>query len=100
MPEIALDVHPEAALEVEAGLLWYRERSRRAAERFLSEIERAIGLIVETPNRWAIYLYGTRRYVLLKYPYSIIYRASPDLITLYAFAHAKRRPGYWKGRLG
>ncbi len=82
MPEIVLDVHPAASLEAEAGLLWYRERSVRAAERFLSEIERVVGLIVEAPNRWPRYLHGTQRYVFLKYPYSIIYRAAPGRITI------------------
>ena len=99
MPLPALDGHPDAGTEAVAGALWYRERSVRAAERFIAELERAIDLIVEAPNRWPEYLHGTRRCVLLKFPYSIIYRASEARITIFAFAHAKRRPGYWKDRL-
>jgi plasmid stabilization system protein ParE len=97
--QLVLDVHPDAGAEAEAGVLWYRERSIRAAERFLAELDRAVDLIIEAPNRWPKYLHGTRRYVLLKFPYSVIYRASETQITIYAFAHAKRRPGYWKERL-
>jgi plasmid stabilization system protein ParE len=99
MPQPVLDVHPDAGAEAEAGVLWYRERSTKVAERFLAELERAVDLIIETPRRWPKYLHGTRRYVLLKFPYSIIYRPSEARITICAVAHAKRRPGYWKERL-
>ena len=46
-----------------------------------------------------IHLHGTRRYLLCKLPYSIIHQASGNLVRIYAVAHVKRRPGYWKDRL-
>lgn len=99
MPPSELDVHPEALLEADAGLAWYLGRSRGAGERFYTELERAIDLILSAPLRWAVYLHGTRRYVLYKFPYSVIYRPVGEQVLVYAFAHAKRRPGYWKARL-
>ena len=38
-----LRVHPVALDEAEAAIDWYAQRSRRAAEMFLDELERAIG---------------------------------------------------------
>lgn len=32
------------------------------------------------------------------FPYQIVYQISPDEILIIAFAHAKRRPGYWRPR--
>jgi hypothetical protein len=71
MPAGEFEIHPEALLEADADLGWYLERSRAAAERFFSEVERAIELILESPDRWPSYLYGTRRYVLYGFPYLI-----------------------------
>lgn len=99
MPRADLEIHPDALLEAEAGVAWYLERSRGAAEHFLAELERAIDLILEAPDRWPPYFRDTRRYVLYKFPYSVIYRASGTLVRIYALAHARRRPGYWKERL-
>jgi toxin ParE1/3/4 len=42
---------------------------------------------------------SARRCVLKKPPYSIIYTETDDEIRVWAFAHHKRRPGYWKKRL-
>lgn len=43
---------------------------------------------------------GFRQYILPDYPYSLIYRDEPGLIRVVAVAHQKRRPGYWKRRIG
>ena len=40
-----------------------------------------------------------RELVLTRLPYRIVYRESTDDIRIYAFAHHKRRTGYWKSRL-
>jgi hypothetical protein len=49
------------------------------------------------PDMLRIYT-GTRRYLLKRYPYAVIYRELDDLIWVVAVAHGKRRPGYWKSR--
>jgi plasmid stabilization system protein ParE len=94
-----LEVHPEALLEADAGLVWYLERSRGAGEFFHAELERAIDAILRTPLRSPPYLRGMRRYLLYKFPYSVVYQPVGERVLVYAFAHAKRRPGYWKTRL-
>jgi toxin ParE1/3/4 len=99
MPRADLEIHPDALLEAEAGVTWYLERSRGAAEHFLAELERALEAILEAPDRWPPYYRDTRRYVLYKFPYSVIYRAFGTVVRIYALAHARRRPGYWKERL-
>jgi len=40
----------------------------------------------------------TRRILLRRFPYQIVYRLKPDGIVVVAVAHLKRRPGYWKSR--
>lgn len=54
--------------------------------------------IVEAPDRWPMYTHGTRRYLLRRFPFSVVYRVSGIAITVVAVVHGKRRPGYWKSR--
>jgi len=61
MPRADLEIHPDALLEAEAGVLWYLERSGGAAEHFFANLERALEIIVEAPERWPPYLLDTRR---------------------------------------
>ena len=42
--------HPEAAAEIEAGVAWYAARSRKVAEQFLAELDRALTIILESPR--------------------------------------------------
>lgn len=99
MPVPSLELHPDALEDALAGYAWYLERSVRVADAFFTELERALELIRTAPESWPAYLFGARHYVLRKYPYSIVYKAARGSSVVYAFAPAKRRPGYWKDRL-
>jgi hypothetical protein len=39
-----------------------------------------------------------RRFLLQRFPYAIAYQAHPDLTTVLAIVHGRRRPLYWVGR--
>ena len=100
MPAPSLEFHPAVREDALAGYGWYLERSQRVADGFLAEVERGLRLIAADPESWPPHVLGARRCVLRKYPYSIVYKAGGDSIVIYALVHAKRRPDYWKGRLG
>jgi len=93
-----LRVHSDAEKDLVQGRDWYASRSLIAAERFLIEVELALDLVRETPERWPLFRVGMRRYVMPAFPYSIVYRVTPDAIDIYAVAHAKRRILYWRRR--
>ena len=42
---------------------------------------------------------GIRRIFVDRFPYSIVFVQRDDEIEVLAFAHRKRRPGYWRNRL-
>jgi plasmid stabilization system protein ParE len=92
-------VAPEAWSEFEAADDWYLSRSFDASLEFLSAVDAALKRISEAPQRWPKYLHGTRRFVLHRFPFSVIYLDDPDLVTIIAVAHSKRKPGYWKHRI-
>ncbi len=66
--------HPGAIDEARAAAQWYRERNASAADAFLSELDRAVEKISETPDTWPLYAGGTRRLLLRRFPFSVIYR--------------------------
>jgi hypothetical protein len=39
-----------------------------------------------------------RRFLLQRFPYAIAYQVHPDLTTVLAIVHGRRRPLYWVGR--
>ena len=95
----ALEYVEEALEEAEAAARWYGERSVSAAAGFSEEIDAAEVAITDFPDAWPPFDHGTRRYLLRRYPFSIIYRVETHRILILAVAHAQRRPGYWKPRI-
>jgi toxin ParE1/3/4 len=85
--------------EVEAADDWYFSRSLDASVAFLSDLQAALENISQTPRRRPKYLHGTRRLVMQRFPFSVVYLDEPDLVIIVAVAHSKRRPGYWKDRV-
>ena len=99
IPARQIDVHPEAVVEARAATKWYRERSYSAANGFLAEIDLAIEKISRSPEMWPLYFQGTRRFLLHRFPFSVVYREVSGSIQIVAIAHAKRKPGYWISRI-
>jgi plasmid stabilization system protein ParE len=91
-------VHPEVWLEIEAGDDWYLERSVDASAGFIVAVSEAFDTISLAPKRWPKHLHGTQRFVLHRFPFSIIYLDDSDVVSIVAVAHGKRKPGYWKTR--
>jgi plasmid stabilization system protein ParE len=98
MPQFAVEVHPLAADEAEAAERWYRERNETAAGRFRRELDSAVDRIAERPDAGAPYLGNSRRILLRRFPFFIVYRLRQTGIEVIAVAHARRRPGYWRQR--
>jgi plasmid stabilization system protein ParE len=93
-----LELHPDAVAEAAGARLWYAARSTAASRAFIRELDRAMDRILESPDLWPEYLHGTRRYLLRRFPFSVVYRCSAAVILVVAIAHAKRKPGYWRRR--
>ncbi|HEX3584080.1 MAG TPA: type II toxin-antitoxin system RelE/ParE family toxin [Thermoanaerobaculia bacterium] len=90
--------HPEARLELLKQKEWYRERSVSAAAGFERQFDLAISRILEGPERYPITRRGRRRFVMLDYPFDVIYRIQEHEIQIMAVAHHRRRPDYWLRR--
>ncbi|SRR5579862_4441239 len=100
MPKGSIEFHQAAAADYEAAFEWYLQRSPDAASEFAAEVDRALAQILLAPARWASGPFQTRRFLLRRFPFLIIFREfSSDKIQVLAIAHTSRRPQYWKTRL-
>jgi plasmid stabilization system protein ParE len=75
MPAPRLRYLGEARREVDEAFDWYLARSRQAAEAFVRELEHAAILIAESPGVWPRYERESRRYVLRRFPFDLIYES-------------------------
>lgn len=91
--------HPAAVEEAEGALVWYAERSSRAAGRFLKLLAHTIEEVSRSPQRFQPFQSGTRRVLLQHFPFQVVFRERGDQVEIIAIAHGKRRPGYWRKRL-
>jgi plasmid stabilization system protein ParE len=94
-----VEYHQGASADVKSAVTWYRKRSRKAALDFIEELRRAADTICAAPERWPIGKNNTRRFLLWRFPFSIIYSEQASIVTIWAVAHGSRRPEYWANRL-
>lgn len=92
-------IHPDAESEFEAAADFYDEREEALGDEFSEEVFATIDRILQFPDSWPRSSYRTRRCLCNRFPYSVIHRHTDTEITIYAVAHQKRKPGYWKERL-
>ena len=91
-------LHPEAADELRVAVSWYANRSPRAARVFLTELERTLLRVSSFPQQFPAFTPKTRRAVLRRFPFVIVFRHNDEGIDIIAIAHSRRRPGYWRDR--
>ena len=94
-----LRVHPEARAEARRAFEWYWHEKESAALGFVAELKDAYLGIQKAGTICPPYLLGTRRKLLNRYPYSVVFREFSEDVEILAVANAKRRPGYWSSRL-
>src|SRR5207253_1303096 len=98
----AIEFHEAARDELREAARWYETRLEGLGEEFLEAVELALERAVrgELPGM-APQEQGrpeTRRLLLQRFPYSIHFDTNEGKLYVWAVAHEKRRPGYWRGR--
>ena len=91
---------PEARQEFREQIEWYRAQSTDAASAFLRAMRSSVEQIITMPEIHAPYLHQTRKASVGPFPVRIVFQARRGVIEIVAVAHAKRKPGYWRERLG
>ncbi len=96
MPKLVF--HPDTALEIKASYEWYQNQAEGLGDDFLTELESAFDAIAELPNTWPKFTKNCRRFLLSRFPFSVICRAKNNSIFVIAIMHNSKKPGYWEER--
>jgi plasmid stabilization system protein ParE len=99
---VDLKRHPDAQRELDEGIAWYEDDYPGRGRRFLDAVHAMAKQVLATPHRFTAWRRGSdvRVAVVERFPYSLFFRIEETSIVVYAVAHHKRRPGYWRKRLG
>lgn len=89
---------PEAAAELAAAAEWYESRRSGLGVELIATIDAALEAILATPLACAAWRQNYRRYTVRHFPYVVFFTLAEDDIEVVAFAHSKRKPGYWLHR--
>ncbi len=89
----------EAEQELWEAVAYYESKAPGLGLDFQAEMAVSVQAIAETPDRWPLRRDGTHRRLAHRFPYLIVYVHLRDHIWIIAFAHCKRRPRYWSGRI-
>lgn len=90
-----------ASEEFAAAVSWYEQQRAGLGAEFFDAIAETTARIQANPGIGAPASEdeGTRRVLVSRFPYQVVYRLRAGEIVLVAIAHLKRRPGYWRDRL-
>lgn len=102
LPVIILDDAEGELAEAEA---FYESQRIGLGPEFLSAIGETVERIAAHPGSAPLHPIvgdptGARTAPVKRFPYSVIYVEHEGAIWVIAFAHQRRRPGYWAGRAG
>ena len=98
MSSFDVEVLPEAEAEAREAFLWYFERSPKAADAFRVGLFDAIDGLSETAKDWPEDEDGFCHYHLRHFPYTVMYEVLGRNVTVFAIAHQRKLPGYWRDR--
>lgn len=86
------------AIELDDAIEFYNQQSQGLGNKFFDEILKTIDLILHYAEIWSKNSENTRKAVLNKFPYHLIYALHDDKLYIIAVAHQHREPEYWIDR--
>jgi plasmid stabilization system protein ParE len=93
-----IEVLPWAIDDTRETYLYLLERDERLADEFQRRVTEALRALAETAHHYQAREDAIRRCPLKKFPHGIMYELQGDRVIVYAVAHPKRQPGFWKKR--
>jgi toxin ParE1/3/4 len=89
----------EADVEFRESARYYEAKAPGLGIAFIAEVHRVAAVVASQPSIGSPVDDELRKFILRRFPYSVIYAVEGDEVVITAVAHHKRRPFYW-GRRG
>ena len=93
-----LVVREAAEADIAQAARWYEQRSPGLGSEFLRAVEVTLAEIVRMPARYPLVRGNARRALLRRFPYIVVFVATPDFVSVIACLHARRDPRHWQER--
>lgn len=90
----------EAREEFLHKVAYFTAVSPGLGRRFDEAVQKAEALASEFAEMGTPFKYGTRRVFTGKFKFSLVYLVRADEVIIIALAPFKRKPGYWRSRVG
>jgi hypothetical protein len=90
--------HPDAEAEFNSAVEYYEQCQRGLGLEFAEDVYATVARIIQYPEAWSALSKNSRRCIVSKFPYGVIYQVKARGLRIIAIAHLNRRPGYWKER--
>ncbi|MEK6690187.1 MAG: type II toxin-antitoxin system RelE/ParE family toxin [Nitrospirota bacterium] len=92
-------VRPEAEDDLKEAFSWYEDKRTGLGYYFLLQVDAGINFINRNLEIHPIEYKGTRKHVIKRFPYKIIYLLEEKKIIILAVIHGKRSPDLIKKRI-
>lgn len=96
---ISVRFSADALQDLEDAVAWYESRRPGLGVELAIEVRAVAAAIVDFPNAGQKEGRRARSRTADRFPYRIVYRLEPDVATIVAVVHTKRRPAIWRRRL-
>lgn len=94
-----IEYHPAIEGELVEIRDYYNEKSRNLGDDFINEFERQVLRIAAMPYRWMVVRGDTRRALMKRFPYLILFRVVNDeVIRITVIKHERRHPAFGVNR--
>jgi plasmid stabilization system protein ParE len=90
--------HEDAESEFDKAVDFYENCQQGLGLEFAQEVYATIALIVRFPEAWSPMSENTRRCLVNRFPFGVIYQMKSEAVHIIAVADLRRRPDYWLNR--
>ena len=91
--------HPDAEQELNQAVDYYNNCQPSLGWDFVQEVYLTIQNILAYPEAWAPLSKNTRRCLVNRFPFGVIYQITEDNILVIGVMQLNRKPGYWQSRI-
>jgi len=99
-----LRTEPEASTELEEAAVWYEGKREGLGFEFLGAVDAALEFVTHFTQAGSSLPFvpkdlPVKRVPVRRFPFHVVYLETSEAIRVLAFAHDRRRPGYWLSRI-
>lgn len=89
-------IRPEAENDLKEAFSWYEDKRKGLGYDFLLQVDAGLRFIERNPEISPPEYKGTRKHLIKRFPYKMIYLVEKERIIVLAVIHGKRNPNLTK----